>query len=193
MLSRISISLRFRVDGRKRFENARYGYVFFFKKRGEKISVFKNILYFWTIPQREVAWENSRHFASRNVGSFLKRRKKRRHWFTTLLPACSNIIIEEFIYDKKFNRHEISIYRPKDTLEVVRIILILLIFEWLIFGRPWSRVSQVLDADFFFNKKARKFVGVSCCCCCCFFFTRCGVFVSNVHTRWMWSYAVKVE
>ena len=55
MLSRISISLRFRVDGRKRFENARYGYVFFFKKRGEKISVFKNILYFWTIPQREVA------------------------------------------------------------------------------------------------------------------------------------------
>ena len=30
---------------------------------------------------------------------------------------------------KKFNRHEISIYRPKGTLEVVRITLILLIFE----------------------------------------------------------------
>ena len=39
--------------------------------------------------------------AKLNVGSFLKRRKKRRQWFTTLLPACSNIIIEEFIYDKK--------------------------------------------------------------------------------------------
>ena len=54
MLSRISISLRFRVDGRKRFENARYGYVFFYKN-GAKIFVFKNILYVWTIPQREVA------------------------------------------------------------------------------------------------------------------------------------------
>ena len=27
----------------------------FFKKNGEKIFVFKNILYVWTIPQREVA------------------------------------------------------------------------------------------------------------------------------------------
>ena len=33
-----------------------------------------------------------------------------------------------------------------------------------------------------FDKKARKFVSVSCCRCC-FFFTWCGVFVSNVRAE----------
>ena len=51
---RVFPSLCVFVDGRKRFENARYGYVFFLKN-GEKVFVFKNIVYVWTIPQREVA------------------------------------------------------------------------------------------------------------------------------------------
>ena len=29
-----------------------------------------------------------------------KERKKGQQWFTILLPACSKIIIEEFIYEK---------------------------------------------------------------------------------------------
>ena len=33
-------------------------------------------------------------------------------------------------------------------LEVVEITLILLIFEWLIYRKLWSRVSRVLNADF---------------------------------------------
>ena len=102
MLSRISISLRFRVDGRKRFENARYGYVFFLKKRGKGLRFQKYRVRVDDSSKRSSLRKQPTFCVAKlNVGSFLKRRKKRRQWFTTLLPACSNIIIVEFIYDKK--------------------------------------------------------------------------------------------
>ena len=44
----------------------------------------------------------------------------------------------------------------KGTLKVVRITLILLIFEWLILRKLRSRVSWVLDADFVFLIKKRE-------------------------------------
>ena len=103
--------LRFRVGGRKRFEYATCGWASFWKrrKRYKKISG-----YVWKGPQRDVTWEIkvADIFGSGNVSCFpFRLRKNRRQWFTILLPACTNIIIEEFIYEKKkINRHEISIF-----------------------------------------------------------------------------------
>ena len=67
-----------------------------------------------------------------------------------------------FIVIKKY-RHGlwkttgISTHR-NGMLEVVEITLILLIFEWLIYRKLWSRFSRVLNADFapFFSIKRRE-------------------------------------
>ena len=49
---RFYIVLRFRVDGRKRFEYAKCERVLFFLKNGgQKFSVFKSIGYLWTGPK----------------------------------------------------------------------------------------------------------------------------------------------
>ena len=95
--------LRFRVGGRKRFEYATCGWTSFWKRR--KRSPFSKISgYVWKGPQRDATWEIKAAdiFVSGNVSCFPSRlRKNRRQWFTILLPACTNIIIEEFIFEKK--------------------------------------------------------------------------------------------
>ena len=94
--------LRFRVGGLKRFEYDTCGWASFWKRR--KRSPFSKISgYVWKGLQRDVTWEikGADIFASGNVSCFpFRLRKKRRQWFIILLPACTNIIIEEFIYDK---------------------------------------------------------------------------------------------
>ena len=75
---------------------------YFFKKRGKDLRFQKYLVRVDDSSKRSSLRKQPTFCVAKlNVGFFLKRRKKRRQWFITLLPACSNIIIEEFIYDKK--------------------------------------------------------------------------------------------
>ena len=57
---------------------------------------------------------------------------------------------------KKLIDTRYQFFQLKGTLKVVRITLILLIFEWLILRKVRSGVSWVLDADFVFLIKKRE-------------------------------------